>query len=98
MKQILKFGEIDAVGKCNNISVWNMRGGYGGKRKYKGRRTWIVNNDFYKIAFTEGQRAFLKHHNWWARPHPRHNPIIELFIDKSTLESKDYTILALLFL
>jgi hypothetical protein len=98
MKNTLKIGEIDAVGKCDNVPTWIMRGGYGGKRGYQGRRTWTLNSEFYKIAFTEGQRSFLENHSWRARPKPQHNPIVELFIDQSTLGPKDYTIMALLFL
>ena len=93
----MKIGEINAIGKCDEIPTWNMKLMYDSGGGYKRRRTWRLNDEFYKIAFTQGQRNFLEKHDWRVRPKPQYNPIVEIYIDKSTLEPSDYTIMALLF-
>lgn len=56
-----------------------------------------VNDQWLTAAFTPSQLKFLRDCNAVLRPHPRHNPTIELFVDESTLDDRDWTMLHLLF-
>lgn len=52
---------------------------------------------WWEVAFTEPQQRFLKKHHCVSRPHPKHSPTVELFIDEHSLTERDWTLLALLF-
>lgn len=56
-----------------------------------------LKSEWVEQAFTQAQQQFLEKHKWCARPHPRHNPTIEIFIDEQTLTERDWTVIQLLF-
>lgn len=56
-----------------------------------------LNPEWCEQAFTTPQLRFLEKHSYTARPHPRHNPTIELFIDEQTLTERDWTLIRLMF-
>lgn len=60
-------------------------------RKHQLKPEWI------ELVFNPLQRQFLVKHRYCARPHPRHNPTIEIFVDEHTLDDADHTLVALLF-
>mgnify|MGYP003564277386 FL=1 len=53
--------------------------------------------EWMNSAFTEPQRRFLEKHSYAARPHPRHSPNVEIFVDEQKLCEQDWTHLRLLF-
>ena len=68
----------------------------GGKHFYQhqtstSRRGWL------ESALTESQFEFLKDKKYTLRSHPKHSPTIELFIDDSTLDKSEWSMLYLLF-
>jgi hypothetical protein len=69
------------------ISAWN--NAWSKKRKI--RPEWI------EVALTPAQRKFIENRSPVFRPHPRHSPTIELFIEETTMSDRDWTIAALLF-
>jgi hypothetical protein len=56
-----------------------------------------LKNDQLEIAFTPAQLKFLENRHAVLRPHPKHNPTLELFIDETDLDSRDWTMLYLIF-
>ena len=53
--------------------------------------------DWLEAAFTPAQLKFLEKRRAVLRPHPKHNPTLELFVDEKDFDSRDWTILHLLF-
>ena len=53
--------------------------------------------EWVEQAFDPAQRQFLEKHSYTARPHPRHNPTVEIFIDEHILTERDWTVIRLLF-
>ena len=56
-----------------------------------------ISFDWLETAFTPAQLRFLEKRHAVLRPHPKHNPTLELFIDETTLDKRDWTALHLLF-
>ena len=56
-----------------------------------------LNTAWIQQAFTTPQRQFLEKHRYTLRPHPKHNPTVELFIDEQDLRETDWTVIRLLF-
>lgn len=56
-----------------------------------------LNREWLERAFTPAQRRFLEKHRYTARPHPKHSPTIEIFINEHTLQEQEYTMMRLLF-
>lgn len=84
-----KICEIDCIKLYteNPVSAW--QGVWSKKRR--------INPEWVKLALTPSQLKFLENRQAVFRPHPRHNPTIELFIDETGLDSRDWTMLYLLF-
>ena len=56
-----------------------------------------IGTDWLEAAFTPSQLKFLEKQKAVLRPHPKYNPKLELFIDETDLDSRDWTVLHLLF-
>jgi hypothetical protein len=65
--------------------------------RYNGKMRWKADPQWIEVALTPAQYNFLKDRTVVFRPHPRHNPTIEVFVDKTTLSERDKFILSLLF-
>lgn len=87
---MLKILELDSAKlySQNRVHAW-CHSSWSKKRR--------INPEWAKIALNSSQQKFLENRRAVFRPHPRHNPTIELFIDESTLDSRDWTMLYLLF-
>jgi len=89
MKKICELDTVSIYAKTgifyNNRSVWRK------KRRLQPSLEWV------EAALIPAQRKFIEDKNPVFRPHPRHNPTIELFIDESTLDERDWFVLRLLF-
>lgn len=90
-----KIAEIDGIGVivedqviCPWIAKW-----YSGRHREK--RT--LNPKWYEAALSSAQKQFLKNQKYVFRPHPRHSPCIELFIEEKDLDIRDEIMLQLLF-
>ena len=59
--------------------------------KHRLRLEWV------EQAFDPAQRQFLEKHSYTARPHPKHSPTIEIFINEHILTERDWTLIGLLF-
>ena len=51
----------------------------------------------FKQAFSKPQQEFLKKLGYAARPHPKHNPTIEVFVNDEQMTERDRLMLLLLF-
>jgi hypothetical protein len=56
-----------------------------------------IGTEWLEAAFTPAQLKFLEKRHAVLRPHPKHNPKLELFIDETDLDRRDWTVLHLLF-
>jgi len=65
------------------VNVWSKR--------------YRVNPDWFDAHFTELQKKILNTRGYTIRPHPRHNPTLELFINETDLTKRDWTVIRLLF-
>jgi len=83
-----KVCEVDAMTVYQKSSVlpWDYTGG---KRRAKPK--WITE------TFSAAQINFLERHSYTIRPHPRHNPTVEVFINEQNCTEKDLTVMRLLF-
>jgi len=61
------------------------------------KRRYRVNPKWFDAHFNTAQKQILEKYRYTIRPHPRHNPTIELFIDETELEERDWTMIRLLF-
>jgi hypothetical protein len=61
------------------------------------RKKRIPDPNWVAVAFTPAQQMFIADKKMVFRPHPRHNPTIEVFIDESALDERDWFMLHLLF-
>lgn len=51
----------------------------------------------FKQAFSKPQQEFLEKHEYAARPHPKHNPTIEVFVNEERMTERDRLMLLLMF-
>lgn len=61
------------------------------------RKRSQLNTEWIHSVFTPAQQQFLKKHSYTARPHPKHSPTVEIFINEQTLTESEWTVLHLLF-
>ena len=83
-----KVCEIDAaeVYQRSGQMPWNFNA-----RKFR------LNSEWVQLAFTEPQRKFLEKHSYAARPHPKHSPTVEIFVNEQDITELDKTLMHLLF-
>jgi len=85
-----KIHEID----CVEVGI-HPYGQVGSRRRH--RPSYKFKAEFIEAALSNGQLMFLEDKHWRMRPHPRHNPTIELFIEEEELTARDWTVIGLLF-
>jgi len=56
-----------------------------------------INPEWVTVTFSAPQIDFLEKHSYTVRPHPRHNPTVEVFINEQNCTAKDLTVMRLLF-
>lgn len=90
-----KICEIDSqqLFEQYRIQTWNINISKSGK--FDKRRK--VNPEWIKIALTPAQQKFIENRDVIFRPHPRRIHLTELFINETSLDSRDWTVLYLLF-
>ena len=59
--------------------------------------TQHTHDQWIGAALSPAQFRFIEDKNATFRPHPRHSPTVEVFIDEHTLTERDWTIIRLLF-
>jgi hypothetical protein len=84
-----KICNIDSIKLYNENSIYPWLNEWTRKRK--------INPDWIKASLSPAQQKFLENRRAVFRPHPRHTPTIELFIDETELDSRDWTVLYLIF-
>jgi len=85
MKKICEIDSVHSFAKTSYlpmIHVWSRK---------------QVNPKWYHSHFSKKQQQFLEQHGYAIRPHPRHNPTLELFINEVNLTDRDWTVIRLLF-
>lgn len=87
MKKICEIDGAESYARTGELPLLN---------SWKSRR-YCVNSAWLELHFTDAQRRFLDQLTWTARPHPKHNPTIELFVDETDLTDRDWTVIRLLF-
>jgi len=85
-----KVCEIDAAEVYNQIGI-------GVFDLTRSKRRYRVNPEWFDRYFTTAQKQILEQHGYTLRPHPRHNPTIELFVDEQQLTDRDWTLIRILF-
>lgn len=88
-----KISEIDASEVYANTGVMYH---YTTTIKRKSRRNQ-PSNGWLEAAFSPAQLKFIKDNSVVFRPHPKHNPILEMFVDETQLDDQDLLMLHLLF-
>jgi hypothetical protein len=53
--------------------------------------------EWLTAALNEAQIDFLENKKYSVRPHPKHMPTIELFVDETTVDTCEWSMLYLLF-
>jgi hypothetical protein len=87
MKKICEIDDVEVFAE-HGVKAWHNRWQ---DRRHKINPAWV------EAAFTPAQRLFMQDRHIVFRPHPGYSPTIEVFIDESTLDSRDWTVLRLLF-
>jgi hypothetical protein len=89
MKKICEIDTITVYSKTgityNKRSVWRKT------RHIQPSLEWL------EAALLPAQLKFIEDKNPVFRPHPKHNPTMELFVDETMLDERDWTVLHLLF-
>lgn len=66
--------------------------------RYSPRRTrHALEPEWFSAAFTPVQQTLLVKLRYRARPHPRHTPTVEIYIDHTRCTEQDWTMLRLVF-
>lgn len=83
-----KITEIDATEIYSQIEVmpWKPH-----VPRHELKQTWLDH------TFTPAQQNILIKLNYTARPHPKHNPTIEIFINEQLCTPRDWTLIQLIF-
>lgn len=86
-----KIAEVNAVRVLDetgvNLNLLSIR---------KNKR-WQFDEDWIEAAFTPAQKKLFEGKRLVLRPHPRHNPTIEVFLDESEITDVDEMMIALIF-
>jgi len=56
-----------------------------------------LNSEWIKQTFSPAQIDFLERHSYTVRPHPKHNPTVEVYINEQGISDKEWTLIRLLF-
>lgn len=68
-----------------------------GELPWQGTTKHRLQPEWCELVFTTPQLKFLEKHSYTARPHPRHSPTVEIFINEQDLTEQDWTLIRLLF-
>ena len=88
--------------QINSIQVYSQTGVFAhlGHRPYTRKpntRNQHLHDEWLQAALTPAQFRFIEKRITVFRPHPRHNPTVELYVDEQQLTEPDWTLLRLLF-
>lgn len=89
-----KITERDSIEIYNQIGImpWRSNPKYSkSKTRHQIDRYWLDH------TFTPAQQNILIKLNYTARPHPKHNPTVEIFIDEQLCTPQDWTLIYLMF-
>ena len=87
MRKICEIDSIAAYGQGATASVWHN----GWSRRRKINPVWI------EQVLSPAQLRYVENRKTVFRPHPRHSPTIEMFIDEENLSERDWTLIRILF-
>lgn len=79
--------------ECNAIEFYNRTG----EMPWTHQKKYRLKKHCIEILFSPAQKQFLEKHSYTARPHPKHSPTIELFVDEQKFTDQDWTVVRLLF-
>jgi hypothetical protein len=60
-------------------------------------RNQHLHDAWISAALTPAQQRFIENRITTFRPHPRHSPTVEVYIDEADLTERDWTLIRLLF-
>jgi hypothetical protein len=61
------------------------------------RKRSRLNSNWLAHAFTPAQINFLEKHSYTIRPHPKHTPTVEVYINEQGISDREWTLIRLLF-
>jgi hypothetical protein len=90
------------IAEIDSIQVYSRTGRFAhlGHRAYTRRpntRNAHRHDEWIQSALTPAQFRFIENRITTFRPHPRHNPTVELYVDEQQLTEPEWTLLRLLF-
>ncbi len=91
-----KIFEIDSIEVYNRTGVFAHLGHRTYTRKPNTRNAHF-HDEWLKAALTPAQQKFIKDRITVFRPHPRHSPTVEVYVDEQQLTDRDWTAIKLLF-
>ena len=88
--------------QIDSIQVYSRAGlfAYLRHRPYTRRPNTVnqhLHDEWIQSALTPAQFRFIENRITTFRPHPRHSPTVELYVDEQQLTERDWTLLRLLF-
>jgi hypothetical protein len=88
--------------EINSVEVYSRTGAFGhlGHRAYTRKPNTgnqHLHDAWIRAALTPAQFVFNENKITTFRPHPRHNPTVEVYVDEQELTDRDWTIIHLLF-
>jgi hypothetical protein len=90
------------IHEINSIAVYSQTGHFAhlGHRTYTRKpntRNAHMHDEWISAALTPAQVRFIENRITTFRPHPRHSPTVEVYIDEADLTERDWTLIRLLF-
>jgi hypothetical protein len=90
------------ISEINSVAVYSRSGVFShlGPRAYTRRpntRNAHQHDAWLRAALTPPQFGFIEKRITVFRPHPRHSPTVEVYVDEHELTESDWTVIHLLF-
>jgi hypothetical protein len=90
------------IHQIDSIKVYEQTGQFAhlGHRTYTRKpntRNAHMHDEWLQAALTPAQLKFIQDRITVFRPHPRHSPTIEVYVDEQQLTDRDWTVIHLLF-
>lgn len=90
------------IAEINSVAVYSRSGVFAhlGHRTYTRKpntRNAHLHDEWLQAALTPAQLRFIENRITVFRPHPRHSPTVEVYVDEHQLTESDWTAIHLLF-
>ena len=101
-KQIAYTEQMRKIYQIDSIKIYEQTGVFAhlGPRTYTRKpntKNQHLHDEWLQAALSTAQRKFIEKRITTFRPHPRHNPTVEVYVDEQQLTERDWTLVHLLF-